>query len=424
MFKKMYLIKAPDCTEITVSLPTSKSITHRIYILAGLNKAATTITNGLHAGDTSLTLDALVNMGISADMTGEGLICRQPIGTVIEDNIYLGNSGSSARFLVPLAAFLDKAVYFYGETRLHQRPFAELFRALEKLNVRYQTDNLSLPATIYPSEMIGGDLHFESLPSSQIITALMLAGLWMKNDLSLFLPQKTPSLPYIKMTLQLMRRLGLEVTSEDNCIWIKARQPNYNWFYDVEKDLSAASYWVIFSLINQVKVTMPGVTLPSLQGDERILQIAEEVGGKVMLYSDRVEISGTIENGATIDCNDIPDLVPALSVLALFAPQSCTMMNIKHLEYKESNRIAAIQANIAALGGKSEYEDGNLCVHPQKRYQGAQLSSYNDHRIAMSFAVAGTRIKQTIIENPDCVKKSYPDFWDHFTFWKEIKYND
>jgi len=416
----MYHINIPDCSEINVPLPTSKSITHRIYILAGLNKGKTTITNALQAEDTSITLKALVNMGIKACTTDQDFVCENAIGKVNEDKIYLGNSGSSARFLVPLGALLDKPVYFYGEPRLHQRPFAELFMALKKLSVHYQADKLLLPACIYPSEMQGGTVRFENLPSSQIITALMLAGLWMKNDLSLYLPQKTPSLPYINMTFQLMKRLGLECSYEDNCIWIKSHVPNYDWYYDVEKDLSAASYWVVFSLINDIKVILPGISLPSLQGDERILQIAEEIGGKVMLYANRVEISGSVNKGLSVDCSEIPDLVPALSVLALFAPQPFKMMNIKHLEYKESNRIAAIQNNVAALGGKSEYSHGNLTIYPQKQYHGTRMKTYNDHRIAMSFAVAGTRIRDTIIENPACVNKSYPDFWQHFSFWKEI----
>jgi 3-phosphoshikimate 1-carboxyvinyltransferase len=249
----------------------------------------------------------------------------------------------------------------------------------------------------------------------------MMAGLWMKNDLLLYLPEKTPSLPYIKMTYNLMKNLGLGVDYRDNCIQVKAHPPNFNWYYTVERDLSAASYWVVFALINNVKVVLPGITLPSLQGDERILEIAEQVGAEVMLFSDRVEVQGTIERGVSIDCFDIPDLVPALSILALFAPQKFTMNNIKHLEFKESNRVQAIQNNITALGGKSIYRQGHLTIYPQKNYVGALVKSYNDHRIAMSFAIAGTRINNITIDNPACVNKSYPEFWKHFTFWNKIE---
>jgi 3-phosphoshikimate 1-carboxyvinyltransferase len=417
----MYQITAPDCSEITVSLPASKSVTHRIFILSGLNQGQTTVNNWLDAEDTEITLAALRHMGIKTKRESDTVICTSPIGKVQDKKVYLGNSGSSARFLIPQAAFLDKPIYFYGDSRLHERPFAELFEAMEKLNIKFKSENLTLPAYVYPSEITGGEIRFDSLPSSQIITALMMAGLWMKNDLLLYLPERTPSLPYIQMTYNLMKNLGLGVYYQDNCIQVKAQPPNSNWHYTVEMDLSAASYWVVFSLINNIKVVLPGITLPSLQGDERILEIAEQVGAEVMLFSDRVEITGTIERGVSIDCFDIPDLVPALSILALFAPQKFTMSNIKHLEFKESNRVQAIQNNITALGGKSTYSEGHLTIHPQKNYTGTLVKSYNDHRIAMSFAIAGTRINNITIDNPACVNKSYPEFWKHFTFWNEIE---
>ena len=417
----MYRIIAPDCSEKTVFLPTSKSITHRIFILAGLNQGQTTVSSWLDAEDTDITLKALSQMGIRYKKNDDALIFTSPIGRINDEKIFLGNSGSSARFLIPLAAFMDKPVYYYGDTRLHQRPFAELFVAIQKLNINFKCDNFTLPAYIYPGEMIGGEIYFDKLPSSQIITALMLAGLWMKKDLLLHLPAHTPSLPYIQMTYQLMKRIGLTVNYRKNCIHIKAKRPNFNWYYAVERDLSASSYWVVFALINQIKLILPGITLPSLQGDERILEIAEQVGAKVILYSDRIEIEGSIEKSLSLNCLDIPDLVPALSIMALFSPRKFTLNNIRHLEYKESNRVQALQENIAALGGQSDYSNGNLTIYPQKKYAGAIIKSYNDHRIAMSFAIAGTKINNTTIDNPVCVNKSYPGFWKDFNFWREIQ---
>ena len=194
----------------------------------------------------------------------------------------------------------------------------------------------------------------------------------------------------------------------------------HNYIHKVEKDLSAASYWVIFALINACKVILPGITLPSLQGDSRIFDLAEQVGAEIMLFHDRVEIIGKIKTGLTADCFDIPDLVPALSVLALFAPEPFKLMNVTHLQYKESNRIQAIQHNISGLGGKSEFRDEHLTVYPQKNYQGGVMKSFNDHRIIMSFAMAGTKIANTFIEDPSPVNKSYPAFWNHFTFWEKV----
>jgi 3-phosphoshikimate 1-carboxyvinyltransferase len=303
---------------------------------------------------------------------------------------------------------------------LHQRPFGQLFKALRHFNVTIDSNADTLPATVHPQSVTGASIKLRDLPSSQIITALMLAGLWMKNDLEMILPESTPSLPYIMMTFKLMKRLGLSTEYNGNRIHVAGSQPNLDWNLRVEKDFSAASYWVVFGLLHGTKIVFPNITLPSLQGDERIFHIADQVGAHIMLFSDRLELLGTVKKGIDIDANDIPDLVPALSILAMFAPEKSRITNIKHLEYKESNRISAIRTNVELLGGKTNYHDGNLEIIPNTNYTSAALQSFNDHRIAMSFAIAGTRIPGTCIKGPECVKKSYPNFWQDLSWWEEI----
>ena len=416
----MYIIKKPDVNEIQIDLPHSKSISHRIYILAAFNQGTTRISNILDSYDTDITRNILTNLGAIFEINKDEILSKSAIGSIKNQDCFLGNSGSSARFLPPVATFVDKKISFHGDARLHERPFSELIDAMQKLGAKIDSNNFSLPFEVYPQPLKGGDLSLNSLPSSQIVTGLMISALWMKNDLTLKLPDITPSLPYIKMTIKLMKNLGLQVEINQNEIFVKAQKPDINWNFSVEKDLSAASYWVIFSLINNIKVILKGVNLPSLQGDEKIFEIAEMLGASVMLYSDRIEIEGEMNKGMNLNCRDIPDLVPALSILGLFAPEPIILSDIKHLEYKESNRIKAIQENIKILGGTTEYENSNLKILPQKSYKGGTIKTFNDHRIAMSFAVAGTKIQNVIIDNPGCVKKSYPDFWQVFTYWDEI----
>jgi 3-phosphoshikimate 1-carboxyvinyltransferase len=415
----MYIIKKPDVKEIEIDLPFSKSVTHRIYILAALNKGKTRISDALDSYDTNITRNILTNLGAEFEMDQEEILSKTPIGFVKNDDCFLGNSGSSARFLPPLATFVDKRIRFHGDDRLHERPFSELINAMQKLGAKIDSGNSSLPFEVFPQPLKGGVLSFQSLPSSQIVSGLMMAALWMTEDLTLKLPDITPSLPYIQMTIKLMKNLGLQVENNQNEIFIKAQKPDINWNFSIEKDLSAASYWVVFSLINKIKVILKGVNLPSLQGDEKIFEIAEMLGASVMLYSDRIEIEGEMKQGMNLNCRDIPDLVPALSILGLFAPEPIILSDIKHLEYKESNRVEAIRKNIDTLGGKTEYENSNLKIIPQESYAGGIVKTFNDHRIAMSFAIAGTKILSTVIENPGCVQKSYPNFWKDFTFWEE-----
>ncbi len=410
----MYKISVPDREILQIDLPASKSVTHRILILGALNDGKTIISDPLMAEDTEITIQALRNMGAGITEDEGTITISNALGHVNDAEIYLGNSGSSARFLIPLAPHLDKPFRFYGSDRLHQRPFAQLFDALKNFDVNIESLDNTLPAVIHPKSLTGGRIELHDLPSSQIITALMMSALWMKNDLEIIMPEDTPSLPYIKMTYKLMKKLGLRAGYDQNQIRITANRPDLDWNFRVEKDFSAASYWVVLSMLHNIKLILPKVTLPSLQGDERIFEIARELGANIMLYPDHMELQGSIQKGMAIDCNEIPDLVPALSVMAMFAPATSRLMNIKHLEYKESNRISAIQSNIEALGGKTEYRNGNLEIFPQANYTPATLDSFDDHRIAMSFAIAGTRVPGTIISRPECVRKSYPSFWQDF----------
>jgi 3-phosphoshikimate 1-carboxyvinyltransferase len=414
----MYIIKKPGVKELNIDLPFSKSVTHRIYILSAFNLGTTRITDALDSYDTNLTRNILTNLGADFEISDAEIISKSPIGKVKNPDCFLGNSGSSARFLPPVATFADKKIHFHGDDRLHERPFSELIEALQKLGAKIDSGKSSLPFDVFPQPLKGGDLSFSSLPSSQIVTGLMMATLWMENDLTMHLPDITPSLPYINMTYKLMKNLGLQVEINQNEIFVKSGKPDINWNFNVEKDMSAASYWVIFSLVNGIKVNLSGVNLPSLQGDEKIFEIAEMLGASVVLYSDRIEIEGEMKNGMNLNCRDIPDLVPALSILGLFSPEPIILSDIKHLEYKESNRVEAIRKNINTLGGVTEYEKNNLKIIPQKSYKGGTINTYNDHRIAMSFAIAGSKIPEVVIDNPDCVQKSYPDFWNDFSFWE------
>lgn len=417
----MYQIIADKAQDQEITLPSSKSITHRLLILAALNHGSTKISNALIAEDTEITKNALRAMGAEIEGEGDSFTITKPIGESLESEIFLGNSGSSARFLIPLGTFLDKSMRFYGTDRLHKRPFAELLDAIAHFGHKFDATDKSLPLLTHPGRSEGGMIEFDVLPSSQIITGLMMASLNMNKNLVVRMKSGIPSLPYIKMTAELMRRLRLNVEFSKTQIRVESIQPDLDWTLNVEKDFSAASYWVIYALINQVKVVLKNMNIPSLQGDEEILNIAESVGAEIMLHSDKIEINGKIKRSFDVSCEDTPDLVPALGILALFCPSECRMRNVKFLEYKESNRIQALQDNIKQIGGQSVYENGELTIQPQKSYKGNVIDTFDDHRIAMSFAMAGTRIPGITIDIPDCVNKSYPDFWKDFANWQEIQ---
>jgi len=417
----MYRILSKGIKEKRIELPSSKSVTHRALILGALNSGKTIIRNPLKSEDTRITLNALKSFGAEIIEKEDEIEITSPIGKVTEDDIFLGNSGSSARFLIPLVTHLDKPVKFYGTAELQKRPFIELFEILSEMGMVIESENNSLPAIVHnEAAMNPGQYKLKKLPSSQIVSGIMMTSALLSKPVELLFTEHLPSFPYIKLTQKMMMNFGLDVKLNDNSVIVNPEAINYQWSYSCEKDMSAASYWIAYAMINRTKVTLPDTLLPTLQGDEEIFTIAEILGSRITLKKDEVVIYGEINSGLDWDCEAIPDIVPTLAVTALFAPEPFTLRNVHNLKFKESNRIEAIRENIDRLGGRTAYADGTLTVFPLLKSAPAIINSFDDHRIAMSFAVAGTKLGNLTIDNPGCVAKSYPEFWNHLTDWEEV----
>lgn len=399
---------------VQICLPHSKSETHRAFILGALHAGKIQVDWPLRAEDTEITWQGLKVLGAEMNWKENQVKIEKSIGSSMGNAIFLGNSGSSARFLLPVSVLSDREILLDGTERMRQRPMAQLVQLLQQLGARLESQEGFLPIRVFPSSLRGGRIAVKNLPSSQFVSALMMVAAWMEQDLELEFLDEIPSFHYVEMTARMMQRMGRKVEWDKTRIVVPSGRVELEYTYRVGKDLSAASYWVALAMIHGMRVELEGVELPSVQGDEAIFQIAEDCGSRVMVYEKKVMVEGNIVRGMDLDCRHIPDLVPTLAVLALFAPSPSTFGNVEHLRYKESDRIHAIQANLAAMGGKSEYEDGKLTVYPLRGAKEALIRTFDDHRIAMSFAIAGTKTGGLVIDNPDCVKKSYPDFWDHF----------
>lgn len=401
-------IKGP----LRIDLPGSKSISHRLCILAALNAGTVQLAGLLDSEDIDITCATLGNMGARILRGGSTAEIRGPLGKTGIGETYLGNSGSSARFLFPIGSILDKPFRFAGSERLHQRPFGELFAAFRELGGKMTDTAGSLPATTLPGPLRGGPIALRGLPSSQIISGLMMLAPQMSRDLEIVLGNDIPSLPYINITLRLMQRLGIAAEQEKNTIRVAAGHTAFSGVFTAERDMSAASYWVARAVISGEEVLLEGVHRPTLQGDEVIFDIAGAAGAEILQQKNGVLIRGGLTRAIEADAIDCPDLVPTLAVMALFAPGKSVIRNVTHLVHKESDRVAAVQQNIAVLGGGSAFDGRDLSITPARDYRGGLIRTFNDHRIAMSFAIAGLLIPGTFIENPGCVAKSYPGFWE------------
>lgn len=411
----MLPIKPRNITAVEIDLPGSKSETHRMLIMGGLNKGKTVIQDPLWCDDTEVTLNALQVMGMKVERTQREIRIYQPIGNAEGDSIQLKDSGSSARFLVPLAGFTNAPLNLSGSKRLHQRPMKQLFEILKRFGAKIEDSDGHLPARIFPGSLTGGEIAFEKLPSSQYISALMMVAPLMEKPLTIHLGESIPSFPYIDLTASIMRDFSIPVELDDRLISVQNRLPSADITLRVGKDMSAASYWVVLGLIHGAEIRFKNLHLPSRQGDEFVFQVAEEMGAEIKVFQNEVLMRGKIEKGFHVDCYQFPDIVPSLSILGLFSPEPCTISNIAHLRYKESDRIEAILKNIKTIGGNAEYIRDELRIAPGSQFKPGIIESFNDHRIAMSFAIAGTRIDGITIDNPACVAKSYPGFWDQLS---------
>jgi len=297
---------------------------------------------------------------------------------------------------------------------MQQRPINDLLTALKNAGTKCTSNGGNPPVKIYGGNFLGGSVELDASTSSQYLSALLLTAPYAKRPTTIHVRGKISSLPYIDMTLHVMRSFGAIFEDVDMKLFqIDHTQHYIGHDFRIEGDASAATYFAAAAAIVGGKVRIPHLSRESFQGDVKFFDILSEMGCSVRTSDDAIEVQGSFLRGIDIDMNHIPDCVPALAVVAAFSEGPTTIHNILHLQYKESNRLTAIACELTKLGARVDVSDGSMMIYP-KPLHGAEIETYNDHRIAMSFAVAGLRIHGVKINNPQCVKKSFPDFWKEF----------
>jgi 3-phosphoshikimate 1-carboxyvinyltransferase len=260
----------------------------------------------------------------------------------------------------------------------------------------------------------GGKTRLDTALSSQYVSSLLLASPYAQEDIEIGMSSLVPSWPYIKLTLDVMAHFGVEVSvSEERFFHIKARQAYQPKEYAIEGDVSSATYFMAAAAIVGGTIRISNINGNSLQGDLRLLEILATMGCKVSASEDGIEVTGPLSNqeDLSFDLNDAPDMVPALAVVAAFRKGKTILQNILHLRVKESDRVAALTHELRKLGARVEKKADGMIVQGIAT-RGAEIDCYDDHRIAMSFAIAGLAIEGISIKDPGCVKKSFPDFWE------------
>jgi 3-phosphoshikimate 1-carboxyvinyltransferase len=414
----MIEIKPLHHCDAVVTLPGSKSFTHRALIVSALADGESVLINALRSEDTEYTAGALRKFGVPI-FWEEDFLCVLGQGGKLrgkEETIFVGNSGTSMRFLTSLAALRKGRTLLDGDGRMRRRPIGELLAGLEALGVRaYSKEGNGCPPVIVESQGLrGGTAKIKGEESSQFLSALLMVAPYAGGDVQIEVTGNLASKPYVDITRDIMSAFGVEVQSEGDLSFFVPRGQRYlAREYWVEGDASNASYFFSAAAATRGKVKVKNFQPASVQGDSRFLDILEKMGCQVFRGEGWAEVWGKELQGIEIDMNAMPDLVPALAVTAIFARGTTVIRNIRHLRLKESDRIRALALELCKMGIRAEEGEDYLKVEGGKVHA-AEIETYGDHRIAMSFAIAGLAASGVKIKGEECVDKSFPDFWKTF----------
>jgi 3-phosphoshikimate 1-carboxyvinyltransferase len=412
----MLEIKPISKANAVVTVPSSKSYSNRALLIAALADGKSHINNCLSCDDTRYMIDALKSFGIkiienNTQITIQGCSGRPQAP---QNNIFVGNAGTSMRFLCSFAALSPGEILIDGNLRMQKRPLKYLIHGLSDLGVEIKSvnNNGCPPVKIKGGSFMGGETVMGGEKSSQYFTSILLSAPYAKNDVTIKVKGELTSKPYIDLTLDLMKTFGVQVENRSySSFFIKAGQSYKARHYEVEGDASSASYFFAAAAITKGCVQITNLKPATLQGDIKFIDVLKRMGCIVKNKDNNIEVQGGSLIGININMNEMPDLVPTLAVMALFAKGETVITGVSNLRIKETDRIKALVAELTQLGGSVKELDDGLVIVPGK-LQPAEIETYEDHRMAMSFSIAGLKIPGVKIKNPECVSKSYPDFFE------------
>lgn len=406
----------------TVRPPGSKSITNRALVCAALAEGRSTLRGALDSDDTQVMIAGLQTLGIHVEVedNGETLVVKGCRGMPPAEkaDIFVGNSGTTIRFLTALATLGRGNYRLDGVARMRERPIGDLADALEQLGAKVacEGDDACPPVAIKAAGLPGGEATIRGNISSQYLSGLLMAAPCAQQAVTLRVAGTLVSIPYVTMTMAVMKSFGIEVEAASDFSELKI--PSGKCYqaadYDVEPDASAASYFWAAAAVTGGKVTVEGLSRDSLQGDVEFVDCLAKMGCEVQHEKNQITVSGAPLRGIDVDMNAISDTVQTLSVVALFAKGTTRIRNVPHIRHKETDRIAAVATELRKLGAEVvEHADG-LDITPGS-FTAAEIATYDDHRMAMSFAIAGLVEKGVVICDPDCTAKTYPKFFEDLT---------
>ncbi|MEV5897164.1 3-phosphoshikimate 1-carboxyvinyltransferase [Nonomuraea fuscirosea] len=394
-------------------VPGSKSVTARALFLAAAASGTTVLRRPLVSDDTEGFAEGLIALGYRVEREPETwTIEGRPEGpAVAEAEVFCRDGATTARFLPALVAAGQGVFRFDASAQMRRRPLGPLTRALRELGVdlTHEGEEGHHPLTVRAGGIKGGRITLDAGLSSQFLTALLLVGPLTSEGLEITVTDLV-SVPYVEITLAMMRSFGVEVRREGETFFVPARPYTAVAGYAIEPDASTASYPLAAAALTGNSVTIPGLGSGAMQGDVRFAEVLRRMGADVDLSHDAVTVSGTgTLRGLTVNMRDISDTVPTLAAIAPFADGPVRIEDVHNIRVKECDRLEACAENLRRLGIEVSTGRDWIEIRPGTP-RPAEIACHGDHRIAMSFAVAGLRIPGITLDDPGCVKKTFPGF--------------
>ncbi len=409
--------------EGSVQIPGSKSLSNRILLLAAMASGETTISNLLDSDDIRRMLESLTKLGVSYQLNEDKTTCTvQGLGHSFEQTnteLFLGNAGTAMRPITAALCLGGGDYTLTGDPRMYERPIGDLVDALRQLgaDIEYLKDENYPPLKITGTGLQGGEVSIKGNISSQFLTALLMAAPYAKDDLTISIEGELVSKPYIDITLDVMQKFGVKVTNNNYQQFIVKAGQSYQSPGEimVEGDASSASYFLAAAAIKGGKVRVDGVGAKSVQGDKLFAKVLEAMGAHVYYGDTYIEVN--YQNPLTavdLDLNHIPDAAMTIATTALFAKGTTVIRNIYNWRVKETDRLSAMATELRKVGAIVVEGEDYIEVTPPEKLTHAAIDTYDDHRIAMCFALVALSDTAVTINDPGCTAKTLPQFFELF----------
>ena len=406
-----------------VTLPGSKSLSNRILLLAALAKGETKITNLLDSDDIRHMLNAFTSLGVDYSLSEDKTECvvqgkGGPLNIDGAAELFLGNAGTAMRPLCAALCLGQGDFTLTGEARMFERPIGDLVDCLRSAgaDIEYLGDANYPPLKITGTGLKGGSVAIRGNISSQFLTAMLMAAPLCESDLEIVIDGELVSKPYITITLDVMKKFGVEVENHDyQRFVIKAGQHYVSpKAIMVEGDASSASYFLAAAAVAGGTVRVYGTGTASVQGDAKFADVLEQMGAKVTWGDTWIEVTKGELNAVDVDLNHIPDAAMTIATTALFAKGTTAIRNIYNWRVKETDRLAAMSAELRKVGATVEEGEDYIVVTPPLQVQSAAIDTYDDHRMAMCFSLAAFGNSAITINDPKCTSKTFPNYFELF----------